>query len=172
MLCITATDALISHPIRLGCHSLTGLALCMQTTLSQLSDVSLRILRAIAHTWGCCIYMLRKRFGIYIKQSMCFRSALSDADHITDLTAVEAVFLGQKKSQNTLAREQNCADAQLVTAHIKARRVPRNSFWKRCPDPVELPPRRDGCWTKWLTLLSSDINSNGEMYNYDQYAIW
>ena len=61
-----------------------------------------------------------------------------------------------------LAPEQTFADTGLITAHIEARRVPRNSFWKRCPDPVELPPRRDGCWTKWLTLLSSDINANIE----------
>jgi hypothetical protein len=59
-----------------------------------------------------------------------------------------------------LAREQSCANTGLMTAHMEARRVQRNSFWKRCPDPVKLPPRRDGCWTEWLTLLSSDINAS------------
>ena len=91
---------------------------------------------------------------------MCFQSILSDADHSTDLTAVEAVFLaGQKKRQGMLERE-TCADTGLMTAHMEAKRVPRNSFWKRCPDLVELPPRRDACGTKWLNLVSSNINAN------------
>ncbi len=63
--------------------------------------------------------MLRKTFGIYNNQGMCFESILSDADHITDLTAVEAVFLaGQKKHHSMLAREQTCADTRRVTAHM------------------------------------------------------
>ena len=63
--------------------------------------------------------MLRKTFGIYNNQSMCLESILSDADHITDLTAVEAVLLaGQKKHHSTLAQEYTCAVNRRVTAHM------------------------------------------------------
>ena len=50
---------------------------------------------------------------------MCLESILSDADHITDLTAVEAVLLaGQKKHHSMLAQEHTCADNRRVTAHM------------------------------------------------------